>query len=71
MYVGGDDQRIPIAAASLIAKVDRDSVMSSLDREHPGYGWASNVGYPSPAHKQAIAELGVTPWHRKSFRLGK
>ena len=71
MYVGGDDQRIPIAAASLIAKVDRDAVMSSLDREHPGYGWANNVGYPSPAHKQAIADLGVTPWHRKSFRLGK
>lgn len=70
MYVGGDDRHIPIAAASLIAKVDRDALMNDLGEKFPGYGWETNAGYPSPAHKQAVAELGVTTWHRKSFNLG-
>lgn len=70
MHVKGDDTHIPIAAASVLAKVARDALMARLDAENPGYGWASNVGYPSPAHKQAVATLGVTRFHRRSFRLG-
>lgn len=69
-YVKGDDTYIPIAAASVIAKVDRDTLMERLDAEHPGYGWATNKGYPSPAHKEAVRVSGVTKWHRRSFRLG-
>jgi ribonuclease HII len=65
--VGGDAQCRSIAAASIIAKVTRDRLMLALDAEWPGYGWADNKGYGTPAHSRGLAELGVTPHHRRSF----
>ncbi len=65
--VKGDTKSISIAAASIIAKVVRDRLMVSLDKEQPGYGWARNVGYPTPAHLDALTNLGATRHHRKSF----
>ena len=67
--VKGDAQLAPIAAASVLAKTYRDALMHQLAQRFPGYGWASNVGYPTQAHRQAIQQLGVTPYHRHSFRL--
>jgi ribonuclease HII len=65
--VGGDAQCRSIAAASIIAKVTRDRLMLALDAEWPGYGWAANKGYGTPSHGRGLAELGVTPHHRRSF----
>ncbi len=65
--VGGDRKVLSIAAASIVAKVERDREMAALDRRFPGYGWAVNKGYPTKAHRAALAELGVTPAHRRSF----
>jgi ribonuclease HII len=42
--------------------------MVDLAQQHPGYGWEKNAGYPSPAHKEALRNLGVTPHHRRSFK---
>jgi len=63
----GDDRSCSIAAASIIAKLTRDRIMEKLHEQHPHYGWDTNVGYPSPAHKQAIKIHGITPHHRKTF----
>lgn len=65
--VGGDALCRSIAAASIIAKVTRDRFMAALDGEHPGYGWARNKGYGTRLHARGLAELGVTPHHRRSF----
>ena len=65
--VGGDALCLSIAAASIIAKHRRDSMMIELDALHPGYGWASNKGYSAKAHFEALRALGPTPHHRKSF----
>jgi ribonuclease HII len=65
--VKGDGKIMSIAAASIIAKVTRDRIMADLDRRYPGYGWAGNAGYPTKRHINAIADLGVTPEHRRSF----
>ena len=65
--VHGDATYASIAAASVLAKTWRDERMRALDREYPGYGWARNMGYPTPEHIAAIRCLGYTPWHRKSF----
>jgi ribonuclease HII len=65
--VGGDARSLSIAAASILAKAARDEVMAALDRDWPGYGWASNAGYPSAAHRAALARLGPSPHHRRSF----
>lgn len=65
--VGGDAQCLSIAAASIIAKHVRDGMMIEADAAHPGYGWASNKGYASRAHQQALRTLGPTPLHRRSF----
>ena len=65
--VGGDLSEPCISAASIIAKVARDAEMLQLDQQYPGYGWAGNKGYPTAAHRQALKDLGVTPWHRRSF----
>lgn len=65
--VKGDAKVLSIAAASIIAKVTRDRIMADLDRKFPGYGWAENAGYPTKRHINAIADLGVTPEHRRSF----
>lgn len=67
--VKGDATYRSIAAASVLAKTHRDELMRELDARYPGYGWASNMGYPTKAHYAAIARLGVTPLHRRSFRL--
>jgi ribonuclease HII len=65
--VKGDALCLSIAAASIVAKVTRDRIMVDLAQQHPGYGWEANAGYPTPAHLQALRDLGVTPWHRRSF----
>ncbi|MCC5967887.1 MAG: ribonuclease HII [Natronohydrobacter sp.] len=65
--VKGDGKVMSIAAASIIAKVTRDRIMADLGRRYPGYGWAENAGYPTKRHINAIADLGVTPEHRRSF----
>lgn len=65
--VKGDARALSVAAASIVAKVARDAIMEALDREHPGYGWARNAGYPTAAHVAALQDLGVSPHHRRSF----
>ncbi len=65
--VGGDDSVPAIAAASIVAKVQRDAELVALDRRYPGYGFAAHKGYPTRAHLAALAALGVTPAHRRSF----
>lgn len=65
---GGDRKVLSIAAASIVAKVERDRVMLALDRTHPGYGWAKNKGYPTADHRAALQRLGPSPAHRRSFR---
>lgn len=65
--VGGDALSLSIAAASIIAKHHRDQLMIQADAEHPGYGWASNKGYGSKTHRDALIRLGPTPLHRRSF----
>jgi len=65
--VKGDGLSLSIAAASIVAKVSRDRMMAELDRRHPGYGWARNAGYGTAEHQAALASLGVTPVHRRSF----
>lgn len=67
--VKGDGKFAPIAAASVLAKTYRDEHMRKLAQEYPQYGWEKNMGYPTPAHIQAIIEHGYTPHHRKSFHL--
>lgn len=66
--IGGDGRSLSIAAASIIAKVARDALMTRLDSVHPGYGFARHAGYPTRAHAQALARLGPTPFHRRSFK---
>lgn len=67
--VKGDGRYSSIAAASILAKVTRDAHMVALDSQYPGYGFASHKGYPTPQHQRALAALGPTPIHRRSFRL--
>lgn len=67
--IKGDGKYYSIAAASVLAKTHRDELMADLHQEYPQYGWATNAGYPTPAHRQAIRDFGVTPHHRMSFRL--
>lgn len=69
--VGGDGKYMAIAAASILAKTHRDELMLRLAAEYPGYGWESNMGYPTKTHREAIAKLGPTPYHRLSFTLLK
>ncbi len=65
--IGGDDSVAAIAAASILAKVQRDAELADLDRRYPGYGFASHKGYPTAQHLQALRQLGVSPVHRRSF----
>lgn len=65
--VRGDAACLSIAAASIIAKVERDRIMADLAQRHPGYGWEQNMGYPTEAHRRALAEKGATPFHRMGF----
>ena len=66
--IRGDSVSPSIAAASIVAKTWRDCVMKKLAQQFPGYGWETNVGYPSKCHKSALRNLGVTPHHRRSFK---
>jgi ribonuclease HII len=65
--IGGDELCVSIAAASIIAKVTRDRMMTALHAEHPHYGWFTNKGYGTPEHLNALQSHGVTVHHRKSF----
>lgn len=65
--VKGDSISKSIAAASIAAKHYRDSIMEQLATKHPHYGWERNVGYPTPEHRAAIEQFGITEHHRKSF----
>ena len=67
--VKGAARYLSIAAASILAKTYRDDEMHRLAALYPGYGWERNAGYPTAAHREAIARLGVTPFHRRTFRL--
>ena len=66
--VKGDGRSLSIAAASIIAKVTRDRMMAELSEAYPAYKWASNKGYGTKDHQQALAEHGVTEHHRRSFK---
>ena len=68
--VKGDARFLNIAAASILAKTYRDELMVALAEQYPEYGWTSNKGYPTKAHRAAIAEFGMTPYHRRSFNHG-
>ena len=68
-FVKGDGRFANIAAASILAKTYRDHEMCRLHDLYPQYGWNINKGYPTKAHRQAIAAYGTTPYHRMSFRL--
>lgn len=67
--VGGDGKYTCIAAASVLAKTHRDALMLRLATEYPGYALEVHKGYPTPAHKEAIRRLGLTPIHRKTFAI--
>ena len=66
--VGGDRKSLSIAAASIVAKVTRDRLMSRLAADHPGYGWERNAGYGTAEHRAALERLGPCAHHRRSFR---
>jgi len=66
--VKGDALSLSIAAASIVAKTRRDAIMWDLAQQCPGYGWETNMGYPTKCHKEALRNLGVTPHHRRSFK---
>lgn len=68
-FVKGDGRFGNIAAASILAKTHRDEIMRKLAEKFPGYQWEVNKGYPTKAHRAAIAEFGATPHHRITFRL--
>jgi ribonuclease HII len=68
-WIGGDARCHAIAAASILAKTARDALMVQYDREYPGYGFAEHKGYCTVTHRQAIARLGPSPIHRRSFVL--
>ena len=65
--VKGDMRSLSIAAASIVAKVARDRLMVDLAQQNPGYGWETNAGYPTAAHRAALINLGITAHHRRSF----
>lgn len=65
--IRGDARVHSIAAASIVAKVERDRVMAEMDAEYPGYGMARHKGYPTQEHKAALLRLGPAPGHRRSF----
>lgn len=67
--IKGDEKYLSIAAASILAKTERDEYMLKIHKEFPEYGWDKNKGYPTKFHKQAILKFGITKYHRKSFKL--
>ena len=69
--VKGDGKYLSIAAASVLAKTYRDEYMLRLHELYPQYHWNTNMGYPTKAHYEAIQQYGITPYHRKTFKLIK
>ncbi len=67
--VKGDQKFTAIAAASILAKTERDRYLTVMHKTHPEYNWAKNKGYPTKEHREAIRQYGVTDFHRKTFRL--
>ena len=67
--IRGDGRFASIAAASVLAKTWRDEFMLKIDREYPYYDWKNNKGYPTARHREGILNKGISPYHRKSFRL--
>lgn len=67
--IHGDALYLSIAAASILAKTNRDEFMEQLGNDFPEYLWSKNKGYPTKEHRKAIKEFGTTPWHRLSFNL--
>lgn len=67
--IKGDGKYLPIAAASVLAKTERDHFMERIHEEYPMYNWKKNKGYPTKEHREAIRKYGITKYHRKSFRL--
>jgi len=67
--IKGDDKYYSIAAASILAKTYRDDHMLNLAAEYPNYDWANNKGYPTKKHREAVIAYGLTPYHRKTFRI--
>lgn len=67
--IKGDAKFMSIAAASVLAKTYRDEFMQKIDLEFPDYYWKKNKGYPTKQHREAIRKFGITPYHRKTFRL--
>jgi len=67
--VKGDDKYYSIAAASILAKTYRDDYMLNLANEYPNYDWANNKGYPTIKHREAVIAFGMSPYHRKTFRI--
>ena len=68
--VKGDSRCYSVACASIVAKVARDRLMTSLSRRHPAYGWERNAGYGTPEHLAALLQSGLCAHHRRSFRAG-
>ena len=66
--VKGDGKMMSIAAASVLAKTYRDDYMNKIADEYPAYDWLENKGYPTAKHRDAIAEHGITPYHRLTFK---
>ena len=67
--IKGDSKYLSIAAASILAKTYRDDLMKKLHLEHPQYQWEKNKGYPTESHRAAIKKIGLSQYHRKSFKL--
>ncbi|HIZ85249.1 MAG TPA: ribonuclease HII [Candidatus Coprenecus stercoravium] len=68
-FVKGDGRYASIAAASILAKTFRDDFMREAAEKYPQYGWDKNFGYPTAGHRNAVLKYGLTPLHRKSFRI--
>ena len=66
--VKGDAKMMSIAAASILAKTYRDDYMNKIAEEYPAYDWLENKGYPTAKHRDAIAQHGITPYHRLTFK---
>ncbi|SES18100.1 ribonuclease HII [Pedobacter rhizosphaerae] len=67
--IKGDGKYLNIAAASILAKTHRDEYMTNLHHDFPHYNWLSNKGYPTIAHRKAVLEIGLSPFHRKTFNV--
>ena len=67
--IKGDGKYLNIAAASILAKTHRDEYMVNLHQNFPEYNWQQNKGYPTIAHRKAVIEIGLSPFHRKTFNV--